>query len=65
MLIATVTEEVTIVLSHHFLLSLSQAARNNVLLAVPAFLYAINNYLKFIMQVKVLHLAFLDRFFCF
>ncbi|KAJ0093616.1 hypothetical protein Patl1_26291 [Pistacia atlantica] len=25
-----------------------QAARNNVLLAVPAFLYAINNYLKFI-----------------
>ena len=29
-----------------------QAARNNVLLAVPAFLYAINNYLKFIMQVK-------------
>ncbi|XP_038704883.1 CMP-sialic acid transporter 4-like isoform X1 [Tripterygium wilfordii] len=36
------------------LLSLStlvQAARNNVLLAVPAFLYAINNYLKFIMQL--------------
>ncbi|KAI4351354.1 hypothetical protein L6164_005727 [Bauhinia variegata] len=35
------------------LLSIStfvQAARNNVLLAVPAFLYAINNYLKFIMQ---------------
>lgn len=31
-----------------------QAARNNVLLAVPALLYAINNYLKFIMQVKVL-----------
>lgn len=28
-----------------------QAARNNVLLAVPALLYAINNYLKFIMQV--------------
>ncbi|KAL3752574.1 hypothetical protein ACJRO7_000045 [Eucalyptus globulus] len=28
-----------------------QAARNNVLLAVPAFLYAINNYLKFIMQL--------------
>ncbi|KAJ8437253.1 hypothetical protein Cgig2_004646 [Carnegiea gigantea] len=27
-----------------------QAARNNVLLAVPALLYAINNYLKFIMQ---------------
>ncbi|KAM7487030.1 hypothetical protein LguiA_003039 [Lonicera macranthoides] len=26
------------------------AARSNVLLAVPAFLYAINNYLKFIMQ---------------
>ncbi|XP_052293980.1 CMP-sialic acid transporter 2 isoform X2 [Citrus sinensis] len=36
------------------LLSIStfiQAARNNVLLAVPAFLYAINNYLKFIMQL--------------
>ncbi|KAK7270048.1 hypothetical protein RIF29_22925 [Crotalaria pallida] len=36
------------------LLSLStflQAARNNVLLAIPAFLYAINNYLKFIMQL--------------
>ncbi|KAH9623514.1 hypothetical protein KSS87_012469 [Heliosperma pusillum] len=30
-----------------------QAARNNVLLAVPAFLYAINNYLKFIMQLKM------------
>lgn len=28
-----------------------QAARNNVLLAIPAFLYAINNYLKFIMQL--------------
>lgn len=28
-----------------------QAARNNYLLAVPAFLYAINNYLKFIMQL--------------
>ncbi|KAF7837140.1 CMP-sialic acid transporter 3 [Senna tora] len=28
-----------------------QAARNNVLLAVPALLYAINNYLKFIMQL--------------
>ncbi|XP_035817402.1 CMP-sialic acid transporter 3 isoform X3 [Zea mays] len=28
-----------------------QAARNNVLLSVPAFLYAINNYLKFIMQL--------------
>ncbi|XP_066310366.1 CMP-sialic acid transporter 3-like isoform X2 [Miscanthus floridulus] len=28
-----------------------QAARNNVLLTVPAFLYAINNYLKFIMQL--------------
>ncbi|KAG6758157.1 hypothetical protein POTOM_038493 [Populus tomentosa] len=27
------------------------AARNNVLLAVPAFLYAINNYLKFTMQL--------------
>ncbi|KAL3829226.1 hypothetical protein ACJIZ3_018028 [Penstemon smallii] len=36
------------------LLSLStfiQAARSNVLLAVPAFLYAINNYLKFTMQL--------------
>ncbi|KAF6161330.1 hypothetical protein GIB67_009217 [Kingdonia uniflora] len=31
--------------------SLVQAARSNVLLAVPAFLYAINNYLKFIMQL--------------
>ncbi|CAE6076761.1 unnamed protein product [Arabidopsis arenosa] len=28
-----------------------QAARNNVLLAVPALLYAINNYLKFTMQL--------------
>ncbi|GAV90062.1 LOW QUALITY PROTEIN: Nuc_sug_transp domain-containing protein [Cephalotus follicularis] len=28
-----------------------QAARNNALLAVPAFLYAVNNYLKFIMQL--------------
>ncbi|KAL1089127.1 hypothetical protein V6Z11_D08G300800 [Gossypium hirsutum] len=39
------------------LLSIStfmQAARNNVLLAVPALLYAINNYLKFIMQVLVI-----------
>ncbi|KAK9146134.1 hypothetical protein Sjap_006037 [Stephania japonica] len=36
------------------LLSLStftQAARNNVLLAVPALFYAVNNYLKFIMQL--------------
>ncbi|CAL0320683.1 unnamed protein product [Lupinus luteus] len=36
------------------LLSIStfmQAARNNVLLAIPAFLYAINNYLKFTMQL--------------
>lgn len=33
---------------------ISQAARNNVLLAVPAGLYAINNYLKFTMQVHVL-----------
>jgi drug/metabolite transporter (DMT)-like permease len=36
------------------LLSLStfvQAARNNVLLAIPALLYAINNYLKFTMQL--------------
>ncbi|KAL2506309.1 CMP-sialic acid transporter 3 [Abeliophyllum distichum] len=31
--------------------TLVQAARSNVLLAVPAFLYAINNYLKFIMQL--------------
>ncbi|KAH8501285.1 hypothetical protein H0E87_016195 [Populus deltoides] len=30
---------------------LIQAARNNVLLAVPSFLYAISNYLKFIMQL--------------
>ncbi|KAJ6429351.1 hypothetical protein OIU84_020891 [Salix udensis] len=29
----------------------SFAARNNVIFAVPAFLYAINNYLKFIMQL--------------
>ncbi|CAA0833238.1 CMP-sialic acid transporter 2 [Striga hermonthica] len=28
-----------------------QAARSNVLLAVPALLYAINNYLKFVMQL--------------
>ncbi|KAM0911855.1 hypothetical protein ACQ4PT_013207 [Festuca glaucescens] len=36
------------------LLSIStfvQAARNNVLLAIPALLYAINNYLKFTMQL--------------
>ncbi|KAH7572766.1 hypothetical protein JRO89_XS03G0009400 [Xanthoceras sorbifolium] len=52
-----------------------QAARNNVLLAVPACLYAINNYLKFIMQLyfnpatvkmlsnlKVLVIAVLLRF---
>ncbi|PSS24087.1 CMP-sialic acid transporter 3 like [Actinidia chinensis var. chinensis] len=31
--------------------SFLQAARNNVLLAVPALLYAINNYLKFTMQL--------------
>ncbi|KAJ3708189.1 hypothetical protein LUZ61_011894 [Rhynchospora tenuis] len=31
--------------------SFIQAAKNNVLLAVPAMLYAINNYLKFIMQL--------------
>ncbi|XP_047316103.1 CMP-sialic acid transporter 3-like [Impatiens glandulifera] len=31
--------------------NLCQAARNNVLLAVPALLYAINNYLKFTMQL--------------
>ncbi|OAY73956.1 CMP-sialic acid transporter 4 [Ananas comosus] len=31
--------------------TLMQAARNNVLLAVPALLYAINNYLKFVMQL--------------
>jgi hypothetical protein len=35
-----------------------QAAKNNVLLAVPALLYAINNYLKFIMQVP-LNIVFL------
>ncbi|KAL2922227.1 CMP-sialic acid transporter 3 [Bienertia sinuspersici] len=29
----------------------AQAARNNVLLAVPALLYAVNNYLKFTMQL--------------
>ncbi|XP_052482926.1 CMP-sialic acid transporter 2 isoform X3 [Gossypium raimondii] len=34
-----------------FYLSVVKAARNNVLLAVPALLYAINNYLKFIMQL--------------
>jgi hypothetical protein len=28
-----------------------QAARNNVLLAVPALFYAINNYMKFVMQL--------------
>ncbi|CAK9171288.1 unnamed protein product [Ilex paraguariensis] len=33
------------------MLSNLKAARSNVLLAVPAFLYAINNYLKFTMQV--------------
>ncbi|PHT52936.1 CMP-sialic acid transporter 2 [Capsicum baccatum] len=33
---------------------LIQAARNNVLLAVPELLDAINNYLKFIMQVLVI-----------
>lgn len=33
---------------------LLQAARSNVLLAVPALLYAINNYLKFTMQVPFL-----------
>ncbi|XP_076885508.1 CMP-sialic acid transporter 3-like [Bidens hawaiensis] len=31
--------------------SFTQAARNNVLLAVPALLYAINNYVKFTMQL--------------
>ncbi|KAI3740353.1 hypothetical protein L2E82_30781 [Cichorium intybus] len=34
-----------------------QAARNNVLLPVPALLFAINNYLKFIMQVTVPSMA--------
>ncbi|GFY81451.1 UDP-galactose transporter 6 [Actinidia rufa] len=34
--------------------SFVQAARNNVLLAVPALLYAINNYLKFTMQDYVM-----------
>lgn len=37
---------------------LLQAARNNVLLAVPALLYAINNYLKFIMQVGFSYWSF-------
>jgi hypothetical protein len=32
-----------------------QAARKNYLLAVPALFYAINNYLKFIMQVSVFY----------
>lgn len=36
-----------------------QAARNNILLAVPALLYAINNYLKFIMQVYVLFVVYM------
>ncbi len=31
----------------------NQAARKNYLLAVPACLYAVNNYLKFVMQVKI------------
>jgi len=30
---------------------LSRAARSNIMLAVPALLYAINNYLKFVMQL--------------
>ncbi|KAI3811890.1 hypothetical protein L1987_16586 [Smallanthus sonchifolius] len=38
----------------HYLASFTQAARNNVLLAVPALLYAINNYLKLTMQVLVM-----------
>ncbi|KAF3673508.1 CMP-sialic acid transporter 2 [Capsicum annuum] len=62
------------------LLSIStfvQAARNNVLLAVPALLYAINNYLKFIMQLAsyqtihsgsllplLLFLTFSLKYFC-
>ncbi|XP_077212003.1 CMP-sialic acid transporter 2-like [Tasmannia lanceolata] len=59
----------------HSVSTFVQAARNNVLLAVPAFLYAINNYLKFIMQLyfnpatvkmlsnlKVLVIAVLLRF---
>lgn len=40
---------------NNILLFFLQAARNNVLLAVPAFLYAINNYLKFTMQVQFSH----------
>lgn len=39
--------------------AISQAARNNLLLAVPAFLYAINNYLKFVMQVPLFSFYFL------
>ncbi|PWA66111.1 CMP-sialic acid transporter 3 [Artemisia annua] len=38
-------------LSLMFAMFFVQAARNNVLLAVPTFVYAINNYLKFTMQV--------------
>ncbi|KAK9201026.1 hypothetical protein WN944_016227 [Citrus x changshan-huyou] len=48
------------------LLSIStfiQAARNNVLLAVPAFLYAINNYLKFIMQLHRLAFELADKLY--
>ncbi|KAB2048113.1 hypothetical protein ES319_A13G091900v1 [Gossypium barbadense] len=45
---------INFVLSFHnvvlFVLKILRAARNNVLLAVPALLYAINNYLKFVMQ---------------
>lgn len=47
-------ETLTLISYTLFLSSPLQAARNNVLLAVPAFLYAINNYLKFIMQVFTL-----------
>ncbi|GJW39312.1 CMP-sialic acid transporter 2-like protein [Tanacetum coccineum] len=36
----------------------AKAAHNNVLLAVPAFFYAINNYLKFTM-----HVILLQKFF--
>ena len=49
----TLIYTVVVFLSHYLTIHylLLQAARNNVLLAVPALLYAINNYLKFIMQV--------------
>ena len=42
-------------------ISRMQAARKNYLLTVPAFFYAINNYLKFIMRVH----TFLRLLLCF